>query len=226
MKPLLHANLSVKKYGGVVEDYLPIHNFIDSSKAAHPDVRHRAILHSAFGCYVTEQVFGVYITNTIGKRVSVRDIAENHVQEDVFIIPTMELYLKNIKKTVFSGIKDVSIMEHAELDATQLAIPFDDAYKIHTFMESSYIAFPDKRHNTILHTSFGLQIINRVFGDYIMHESGKYSPMLVAKRHIMREMQYIPSVTETLEPMLIQQWMSGSIKHKNHKNIKHVKLVD
>jgi hypothetical protein len=96
MKPLLHANLSVKKYGGVVEDYLPIHNFIDSSKATHPDVRHRAILHSAFGCYITEQVFGVYITNSAGKQVCVRDIAENHIQEDVGFIPTVEQYLNNM----------------------------------------------------------------------------------------------------------------------------------
>lgn len=97
MKPLLHAKLSVKKYGGILEDYLPIHNFIDSSKAAHPDVRHRAILHSAFGCYITEQVFGVYITNTTGKDVSVRDIAEEHIIQDLGFIPTVEQYLSNMQ---------------------------------------------------------------------------------------------------------------------------------
>ena len=97
MKPLLHANLSVKKYGGVVEDYLPIHNFIDSSKASHPDVRHRAILHSSFGCYIVEQVFGVYITNSKNKRVCVRDIAEEHILQDLGFIPTVENYLNNMK---------------------------------------------------------------------------------------------------------------------------------
>ena len=58
MKPHLHAKLSVKKFGGTIEDYMDIHEFIDSTKAALPDVRHRAILHSAFGCYLTEKVFG------------------------------------------------------------------------------------------------------------------------------------------------------------------------
>lgn len=96
MKPLLHANLSVKKYKGCVEDYLPIHNFIDSSKATVPDIRHRAILHSSFGCYIVEQVFGVYITNSDGKRVSVRDIAEEHIIQDLGFIPTVEKYLSNM----------------------------------------------------------------------------------------------------------------------------------
>lgn len=96
MKPLLHANLSVKKYGGTVEDYLDIHNFIDSSKACMPDIRHRAILHSAFGCYLVEQVFGVYRTNRDGKRYSTRDIAEEHVIQDVGFIPTVEQYLNNM----------------------------------------------------------------------------------------------------------------------------------
>jgi len=96
MKPLLHANISVKAHGGVVEDYLPIHDFIDSSKQCMPDMRHRAVLHSAFGCYLAERVFGTYITNADGKRVSVRDIAEEHIIQDLGFIPTVEQYLNNL----------------------------------------------------------------------------------------------------------------------------------
>lgn len=97
MKPLIHAKISVKTYGGKVEDYLPIHNFIDSSKSAHPDIRHRAILHSAFGCFIVEHVFGTYLTNSDGKDVSVRDIAEEHIIQDLGFIPTMEQYLNNMQ---------------------------------------------------------------------------------------------------------------------------------
>jgi hypothetical protein len=96
MKPLIHAKISVKRHGGTVEDYLPIHNFIDQTKSAMPDVRHRAILHSAFGCYLAEQVFGVYITNAQGKDISVRDIAEEHIQDDLGTIPTLERWLRNL----------------------------------------------------------------------------------------------------------------------------------
>lgn len=96
MKPYHHAKLSVKKYGGVVEDYLPIHDFIDSSKSTIPDMRHRALLHNSFGIYVAERLFGVYFTNSDGHVVQVRDVAENHVIEDLGFIPTVEQWLGNI----------------------------------------------------------------------------------------------------------------------------------
>ena len=96
MKPLIHAKSSVRKYGGAIEDYLPIHNWMDSTKSAYADLRHRAILHSAFGIYLAEQVFGVYIKNAQGKDVSVRDVAEDHVIEDLGFIPSMENYLQNM----------------------------------------------------------------------------------------------------------------------------------
>ena len=97
MKPLIHSKSSVRKYGGVVEDYLPIHDFMDSTKSAFPDVRHRAILHSAFGCYIVEKVFGTYFKNSQGKDGSVRDVAEDHIIEDLGFIPTMENYLNNMQ---------------------------------------------------------------------------------------------------------------------------------
>jgi len=96
MKPLIHAKISVKTYGGTVEDYLPVHDFIDSSKIAVPDVRHRAMLHSAWGIYLAEKVLGTFITNSDGKQVSVRDIAEEHVIQDLGFIPTMEDWLKTM----------------------------------------------------------------------------------------------------------------------------------
>lgn len=39
--PLRHAESSARKFGGTAEDYLPIHNWFDESKAFLPDFRHR-----------------------------------------------------------------------------------------------------------------------------------------------------------------------------------------
>lgn len=97
MKPWIHAENSVKKFGGAVEDYLEIHNWLDQTKAHFPDMRHRAILHSSFGIYLCEQVHGVSIKRqSDGKRVQVRDIAEHHVIEDMGFIPTIQDYLKDL----------------------------------------------------------------------------------------------------------------------------------
>jgi hypothetical protein len=43
VKPFVHAKNSAKKYGGAPEDYMPIHDFIDSSKAHGADMRHSSI---------------------------------------------------------------------------------------------------------------------------------------------------------------------------------------
>jgi hypothetical protein len=97
MKPYIHSRIHAKKYGGVPEDYQDIDDFIDSSKSSVPDVRHRAILHSAFGCFIVEKVFGATRTNSEGKVYSPRDVAEDHILQDLGFIPTMEKYLNSMQ---------------------------------------------------------------------------------------------------------------------------------
>lgn len=59
-------------------------------------MRHRAILHSAFGIFLCERQFGITITNSEGRKVSVRDIGEDHVVEDLGFIPTLERWLQHL----------------------------------------------------------------------------------------------------------------------------------
>lgn len=96
MKPIVHSRISARRYGGKPEDYLAIHDFMDSTKAALPDVRHRAVLHSAFGAFLVERVFGTTIVNSDRKEVCVRDIAEDHIKEDIGFIPTIERWFRNM----------------------------------------------------------------------------------------------------------------------------------
>jgi hypothetical protein len=115
MKPLIHAKISVKKYGGKVEDYIPLHDFFDSSKAAYPNMKHRAILHNSFGIFILERIFGTYITNSDGKMVSVRDIGEDHVMDDLGFIPTVENWLETLPlEGWMSGSKKRRIVERID----------------------------------------------------------------------------------------------------------------
>lgn len=90
MKPRKHAIASARKYGGTPEDYQDIHDWFDQTKSALPDMRHRMLLHNAFGIFLCEQVFGHTRTNSDGKEYSVRDIGEDHVLQDLGTIPTLE----------------------------------------------------------------------------------------------------------------------------------------
>ncbi len=55
-KPLIHARSSARRWGGKPEDYLEIHERMDSSKMAHAEVTHRCVFHSAFGEYTAAHI--------------------------------------------------------------------------------------------------------------------------------------------------------------------------
>jgi hypothetical protein len=96
VKPFRHARNSAHKHGGTPEDYQDIHDFLDSTKIAIPDVRHRAVLHNAFGCFLVEKIYGVTRRNSDGRTYSPRDIAEEHIIEDLGRIPTLEECFKTM----------------------------------------------------------------------------------------------------------------------------------
>lgn len=98
-KPMLHAEQSARKRGGVPEDYIEIHDFMDSSKAVFADNRHRALTHNSWFIFVVERVFGHTIENSGGMNISVRDICEQHVLEDFGgkYIPTAADYLEGME---------------------------------------------------------------------------------------------------------------------------------
>ncbi len=105
IKSHLHANASVHKFGGSPSDYYEIHEFLDSTKAHHADMRHRALLHNSWGIFLAERIFGRLIVNSSGKEVSVRDVAENHILEDLGRIPSVSDYLNNMTFQTWMGGK-------------------------------------------------------------------------------------------------------------------------
>ena len=97
--PYVHAELSAKRFGGKPEDYLPIHELMDSSKQAFSDLRHRVLTHHPwFVNTIVERIFGPTITLSTGKKVPTRDIAQWHVMEDFDgSYPSVQDYLLNVK---------------------------------------------------------------------------------------------------------------------------------
>jgi hypothetical protein len=103
--PLLHAESSARKHGGVWEDYIDLHNWFDQTKAHVPDVRHRAILHSSFGIFLCEQMFSeAWTVKSTGRVIPTRTLAEQHVMEDFGgKIPTMGDWLDEMKIQPWMG---------------------------------------------------------------------------------------------------------------------------
>lgn len=130
-KPWKHSLSSVRKFGGKPEDYIKIHDWFDQTKQCLPDVRHRAILHSSFGIFLCEQVFGHNITNSEGKCISVRDIGEQHVIEDLGSIPTIQDWLQETPIRPWMSKPDKKV-EEMKLDdiGTNESNPFIGRTKI------------------------------------------------------------------------------------------------
>lgn len=99
-KPWIHALSSAKRFGGKPEDYLDIHELMDSSKSVIADNRHRALTHNSwFLSTILERVFGSVRQNSDGKTYSVRDIGEQHILEDFGkkFIPSAQDYLAEME---------------------------------------------------------------------------------------------------------------------------------
>ena len=80
--PILHSKSSAKKFGGIWEDYIHLHEWMDSTKSWYGHSLHRMFRHHSEGIFEMEQRFGSEFKNSDGKTVYTRYIGEQHVRED------------------------------------------------------------------------------------------------------------------------------------------------
>lgn len=99
MNAILHSKISVSRRKGEIEDYLPIHDFIDSTKELCSDNRHR-VLHTMWGIKrVIIPVFGRTLINSSGKEVNIKDLCEqDHILPDYRnrFIPTLSDFVDSL----------------------------------------------------------------------------------------------------------------------------------
>jgi len=95
--PIEHAKSSARKFGGVPEDYFPVHQWFDESKSIMADFRHRSLRHHSEGIFLAEKIFGTTIRNSEGKDVPLRYIGEQHVREDLGRIPSFQDWANAIR---------------------------------------------------------------------------------------------------------------------------------
>lgn len=101
--PHHHAVSSVKKWGGAINDYLPIHVWFDSSKHSMCDFRHRAMYHHAEGIALCLEIHGRTLKTSDGRVIPTRWVAEQHVLEDLGHVPNMADWFRNIKPQPWMG---------------------------------------------------------------------------------------------------------------------------
>lgn len=233
MKPLQHAQISAKTYGGVWTDYIEIHNFFDSSKSSCAHFKHRFLLHHAEGIDLAVRLFGEKLTNSDGQTNSIRQILTDHLIEDVGSVVTIEDWANCLmpKKDVpfyqFLDRKRKQILadeikgETELLDAFNLSIEDISAIK-------AFLAFPLKQstHPAALffsHNSFAIFLAEKIFG-YALAKNGegRNSKQIVATREVFERliflrMKTIFSPAEIIARTSETEWMRG--KHSEKKRL-------
>lgn len=133
MNATIHAEMSVKRRGGVVEDYYNLHDFMDCSKEVEATNKHRFLTHTMF--FVKEAmipIFGDSIHIKGSKPVNMKDMLEqDHIVADYGgkFIPTLTDFADEIEDRTDdeSLIKDFQsdnaafFQEHTDVHRTMMA---------------------------------------------------------------------------------------------------------
>jgi hypothetical protein len=227
MKPLQHAQISAKKYGGSWSDYIELHSFLDSSKAACAHFKHRLLLHHAEGIEIAVRLFGKTIVNSDGQIISTKSLLTDHLIEDVGKIVSIEDWANDLFPISSESVYKFLAKKRNQIESdfvkgeTELLRAFNlseaDISAIKDFLK-----FPLKNSThpaAILfsHNSFSIFLAEKIFGYALAKQSkaaNSQRPQLISTREvferlIFRRMKAIYSPAEIIARSRQAEWMRG-----------------
>jgi hypothetical protein len=103
---------------------------------------------------------------------------------------------------------------HAQSAARKWGGAPEDYIAVEEFIDSSKQTIGDVRHRSIYHHTLGVWLCQQVFGRTltIQREHGQLlvPVRLVAERHIIEDLGWLPSPADYIRDMPIAPWMGGS----------------
>lgn len=211
MKPLQHAQISAKTYGGHWQDYIEIHSFLDSSKAASAHFKHRFLLHHREGVELGVRIFGDGLTNSLGNVVETRRLLTDHLIEDVGKVVSVEDWAHDLLPSSgdsfykFLSKKREQIEQNKVTGENELFQAFGlssaDIEKIKTFLR-----FPlcHSRHPAALlvsHNSFAVFLAENLFGHAFVKKNAAQANCYSSSRDAANNSRLI-AVREVFERLI------------------------
>ena len=224
MKPLQHAQISAKTYGGSWADYIEIHSFLDSSKSASAHFKHRFLLHHSEGIQLAVSIFGDKIINSEKREISTKRILTEHLIEDLGSVVSIEDWARDLmpdqdnKFCKFLAKK----REQIENDAIGGERQLFEAFKLKSedvAAVKKFLAFPleNSSHPAALlasHNSFAVFLAEKVFGCGFIKKGGSVKQLVavreVFERLIFLRMKTIFSPAEIIARTDSKEWMRGA----------------
>jgi hypothetical protein len=101
---------------------------------------------------------------------------------------------------------------HAQSAAKKWGGVPEDYIDIEEFIDSSKKIIGDIRHRSLYHHTVGVWVCQQIFGRTIkVGERGIEVPVrLIAERHVLEDLGWLPSPADYIKGMPIEPWMSGS----------------
>jgi hypothetical protein len=203
--PYYHALSSAKKFGGQVHAYLPIHSWLDGSKAFYANIRHRALRHSTEGIELANELFGRTIDNG-DQSIPLTKVAIQHVTEDCGFVPTTQDWLRHFNpKPWMKEVRTVPTELVADASARQYGGETTDYLPIHHFIDQLGNDVPTM---AIRHHAEGIFLAEARFGIVITNASGRKVPVrFLGEQHLRLHFRQIPTAADWLSAIRTQDWM-------------------
>lgn len=224
MKPLQHAQISQKTHGGFWQDYIAVHSFLDSSKAACAHFKHRFLLHHTEGIELGVRIYGETFLNSENKTVETRRILTEHLIEDVGRIVSVETWARDLLRDENDSFYKFLKKKREQIEGDIIAgenellatfnLSKDDVSAVKQFLR-----FPleNSEHPAALlvsHNSFAVFLAERIFGYAFLKNTGAQKQLIavreVFERLIFLRMKAVYSPAEIVARTTSQEWMRGA----------------
>jgi hypothetical protein len=97
---------------------------------------------------------------------------------------------------------------HAKSSARKFGGVYSDYMELHEFMDSTKSHIPDNRHRLVLHNSWGIFFVERIFGAVWTRESdGKQVPTrAILEQHVLEDLRCIPTLEQCFANVPVEGW--------------------
>jgi hypothetical protein len=85
----------------------------------------------------------------------------------------------------------------------------EDYIEIEEFIDSSKKIIGDVRHRSLYHHTEGVWLCQRIFGRVTVVGHKQVPVRLIAERHVLEDLGWLPSPADYIGGMPIKPWMSG-----------------
>lgn len=223
MKPFLHAQISAKLFGGHWRDTLPIHDLLDSSKAAHPTMRHRAVLHSELGVSITRSIFDGRYRSFSSVAPDAEFIAIQHIEDDLGRVPTVADWAEclRVPNEAFASLgrlgRSVFREDPAAACVAQWGGMTTDYRPLIDWFDEPERMTGLRHAGLLIQNSFGLFVSERVFGTVIEPVVGRcVSVREIGETLLLARYGIIPSLDSVLRHLELRPWMYPEPKGRLH----------